>query len=352
MTGSAIPIGAMGFPPAPGRDSARRRLAATVLLLVLAATANAHPLAPALLELRQRGATSTYDVRWKTSTLRVPGSDVQPVIPDHCKTSGGIRTEENAGSLFRTWSIECGKRGIVGAKVGFRGLGAAKIDGLVRVELSDGRLVRGVVTATNSLIDVPEAEGRYDVFLDYLGLGFDHILSGLDHLLFVFGLLLLVPSPAALVKTVTAFTAGHSVTLSLAALGWVRYPTRPIELVIALSVLLLAIEITRDEERPTLMRRWPWAIALGFGLLHGLGFAGALAEVGLPRHEIPLALLSFNIGIELGQLTFVVLVLVARKVLAPLLQWIPRWAGVIPTYAMGTLAAFWCWQRLAAVLAG
>ena len=337
-------------------SSSRRELVggfsiATILLTALAA--GAHPLSPTLIELRQRPDSSVFDVRWKTSVLRVPGSDVQPQLPEHCTAASGIIAREDAGSLHREWSIDCGDKGVVKSDVGFSGLGPAQIDGLVRIQLANGRLVRGVVTNASPTINIEEATGPLKVFLDYIRLGFHHILSGLDHLLFVFGLLLLVSNTRSLIKTVTAFTVGHSVTLSLAALGIVRYPTRPIEFIIALSVFLLAVEVTRQgDSKPSAMRRWPWAVALGFGLLHGLGFAGALAEVGLPQHEIPLALLAFNLGIEAGQLAFVVIVLASRKLLAPLLAVIPRWAELIPLYTMGSLAAFWCFERLAAVIAG
>ncbi len=328
-----------------------RGLIAGSALLLLAVVAAAHPLSPTLLELTQREG-GTFDVLWKTSVLRVPGSDLQPRLPDHCRIVDAMRAEEDAGSLVRTWSVDCGDRGILESAIGFSGLGPAKIDGLVRIQLSNGRLVRGVVRPSEPTLTVPAAATADNVFLDYLRLGFDHILGGLDHLLFVFGLLLLVDGTRLLIKTITAFTVGHSVTLSLAALGLVQYPTRAIEFVIALSVFLLAIELARvPGDKPTLMRRWPWAVAMGFGLLHGLGFAGALAEVGLPHQEIPIALLSFNVGIELGQLAFVFVILALRRVLHFLIDDVPRWAELVPLYAMGSLAAFWCFERLAAVLA-
>ena len=331
----------------------RRRAAfiAAWMPLLTAIGAAAHPLSPALLELTARPGGGVFDVVWKTSVLRVPGSDLQPRLPDHCRETESMRVEEAADRLVRRWAVDCGEPGLVGASVGFDGLGPARIDALVRVILPDGRLVRGVVRADQPALAVPEAAQSGAVFADYLRLGFDHILGGLDHLLFVFGLLLLVEGTPLLIKTVTAFTVGHSVTLSLAALGMVRYPTRPIELIIALSVFLVAVELTRPATRHSLMRRRPWAIAMGFGLLHGLGFAGALAEVGLPAGEIPVALLSFNVGIELGQVAFVLVILAAQRLLRPLIDALPRWAELAPLYAMGSLAAFWCFERLAAVLA-
>lgn len=317
--------------------------------LLVAGGATAHPLAPALLELTAR-PDGVFDVLWKTSVLRVPGSDLQPRLPEHCRSEQPMVVEEVADRLVRRWTVDCGERGLIGAEVGFDGLGPARIDALVRVALADGHVVRGVVRAAQPTLTVAAAASGGDVFGGYLRLGFDHILSGLDHLLFVFGLLLLVESTPLLIQTITAFTAGHSVTLSLAALGLVRYPSRPIELIIALSVFLLAVELTRSAPRASLMRRWPWAIAAGFGLLHGLGFAGALAEVGLPAREIPLALFAFNAGIELGQLAFVFAILLTRRLLRRLVDVLPRWVELAPIYAMGSLAAFWCLERLAAVL--
>jgi hypothetical protein len=180
--------------------------------------------------------------------------------------------------------------------------------------------------------------------------GFDHILSGPDHLLFLLGLVLLVHGCRLLVETVTAFTLGHSVTLSLAALGIVHIPTRPVEALIAFTIFVVAVEVARDTQgRALSVGRVPWAMAFCFGLVHGLGFAGALAQVGLPDHEIPLALVSFNCGIELGQLAFIVLVLIARA----LLRWLPtsllRAGELIPAYAIGSMSAFWMLQRTAAI---
>jgi hydrogenase/urease accessory protein HupE len=179
----------------------------------------------------------------------------------------------------------------------------------------------------------------------------EHILTGPDHLLFVFGLLLLVSTSRLLLQTITAFTLGHSITLSVAALGLATVPQRPIEVLIAVSVLVLAVELARDPAHASLLRRFPWAMALLFGLLHGFGFAGALAEAGLPPGDIPLALVSFNVGIELGQLAFVGAVLVLGVALR---RWLPSLAARSnrpAIYAMGILAAFWCYERLALWLA-
>jgi hydrogenase/urease accessory protein HupE len=183
----------------------------------------------------------------------------------------------------------------------------------------------------------------------YVGLGIEHILFGVDHLLFVLCLLLLVRGIRSLLATVTAFTLAHSITLAAATLGFIRVPATPVEATIALSIVFLACELVRGDGRRTVARSHPWLVAFSFGLLHGLGFAGALAEVGLPQGEIPLALFAFNVGVELGQLAFVTAVLslwrLVRLVPLRLPACTPRAAG----YAIGSVAAFWVFARLASV---
>jgi hydrogenase/urease accessory protein HupE len=247
--------------------------------------------------------------------------------------------------------VRC-EHGLTGRSVGVDGLTTGKTDALVRVALADGRKVQGVLRASEPSLTIPERPGRLDVLASYGKLGVEHILSGPDHLLFVLGLLLLATGPRLLLETVTAFTAAHSVTLSLAVLGVVDFPSRVIEIGIAASVFVLAVELTRTE-RPTstLLRRAPWMMAGIFGLLHGLGFAGALAEVGLPSGEIPVALFAFNVGIELGQLTFVALMsgagwLVVRGLARP------AWITLGSAYVMGSLSALWCLERTAVLILG
>jgi hydrogenase/urease accessory protein HupE len=249
--------------------------------------------------------------------------------------------------MLAYWAIDCGEQGLVGKSLRIDDLGPAKIDTLVRIELADGRQIQRVLRRSEPSMIVPERATRFGVFRDYLAIGFEHILGGADHLLFVFGLFLLCSGFVPLAKTVTAFTVGHSITLSLAALGYAQLPSGPIEVLIAASVLALAVDLARDADRPTWMRRFPWPMALLFGLLHGLGFAGALREVGLPDGEIPMALFSFNVGIELGQLAFVALVLAARALVAPRVAAAPGWMLRAPVTAMGALAAYWCLDRTA-----
>jgi len=173
--------------------------------------------------------------------------------------------------------------------------------------------------------------------VNYAALGVEHILTGPDHLLFVLGLVLLVAGTRRLLATVTAFTVGHSVTLSLAVLGFARVPPGPTEVLIALSVYALAVELARDARRPTLMRRLPWLVAAGFGLLHGLGFAGALRQAGLPAGDVPLALAAFNAGVELGQLLFIAAVLVVRRAVRLAPAPLPRWGAAVSRLRDGNL---------------
>lgn len=348
--GAAVRARGMRRAHAPqGRSSAATLLCA-VLLLLCSSAAGAHPLAPALLELTERAA-GQVEVRFKLSALQAPGSDPAPLLPATCRALSEPRTALEDDAVIRSWTVDCGPGGLVGERVGVDGLAVARIDALIRVTLADGRVLRGVVRADEPWFTVPERQSTAAIVHAYLAIGVEHILFGVDHLLFVAGLLLLVRSRRLLIETVTAFTLGHSLTLALAVLDLVRVPSAPIELAIALSVFWLAVELARDEAaRPTIVQRRPYVMAGLFGLLHGLGFASALQEVGLPPGDVPLALFAFNLGIELGQLAFVAAWLALAALLRRLpLRW-PAWAHEVPLYAMGSLAAFWCWERAAALL--
>ena len=322
---------------------------ASALLALGSGSAQAHPLAPGLLDVREL-EDGRAEILWKTSILRLRGTAVWPVLPEHCRALTVPEAIENGTSVTRTWTVSCGSLGLVGQRIGVEGLAGARIDVLVRIALADGRRVKRVLRARAPFITIPARDRRLDVARGYAMLGGEHILLGPDHLLFVLGLVLLVRRALPLVQTVSAFTVGHSITLALAALGFVRFPTGPIEVLIALSVFLLAAELARGETAPpTWVRRFPWVMATSFGLLHGLAFAGALSQVGLPEHEIPMALLAFNVGIELGQLLFILALLGVGAVLGAV-STPPSWARQVPVYAMGILAAFWCFQRAAELL--
>ena len=322
-----------------------------MLLALGAARLAAHPLAPALLDLTEL-PDGALAVVWKVSVFGLPGAVLRPALPPDCRATGTPTEVQDAESVTTRTTVRCDEGGLAGRTIGVDGLVAGKSEALLRVTLADGRVVRSVLRAATPRLTVPERDRPLDVLRAYAALGFEHILTGPDHLLFVFGLLLLVGGGRLLVRTITAFTVGHSITLSLAALGLTRVPPRPIEIGIALSVFVLAVELAREPRAtPTLMQRAPWAMAGVFGLLHGLGFAGALAEVGLPAGEIPTALLAFNVGIELGQLCFVGIVLVVARGLGRVGAPRPVAARWIPVYAMGSMAALWCIERTVALVA-
>lgn len=305
----------------------------------------AHKLAPSLLELRET-PDGELAVRWKTPLQRPSGVEIDPVLPAHCEATSAPVAEREATGLNLRWKVRCAEPGLVGSELSVTGLAESATNALVSVQLADGRSFRSVLHAREPVFVVPERQEPTEVLRDYMSLGVEHILSGFDHLLFVLGLVLLVEGRRLLLYTVTAFTLGHSVTLSLAALGYVNFPSGLVEVVIAFTIVLLAAELARPlPDEPTWMRRFPWGVAFLFGLLHGLGFAGALAEIGLPQEEIPLALFSFNVGIELGQLAFVALVVLLRMGFRPVLAQGPAWLLRAPVYGMGGLAAYWCIQR-------
>jgi hydrogenase/urease accessory protein HupE len=325
---------------------------AAALAALVATPAAAHRLAPSLLSIDE-AADGAIAVTFKMARQQPGGGEVAPELPERCVPSERPRVESDEQSVTVRWTARCGAEGLVGARVGVNGLAETETNALLRIALRDGRRVQAVLHGGAASLVVPERPSAVAVFRDYLRLGIHHIATGFDHLLFVFGLVLLAGGTRALLWTVTAFTAGHSVTLSLAALGVVRFPTAPIELAIAATILALALELARGSDRPgrdSLLRRRPWAVAFVFGLLHGFGFAGALAEVGLPQQEIPVALLSFNVGIELGQVGFVAVVLALRRLFEPVLAAAPAWLTRVPVTAMGALAVYWCLDRGAQLL--
>jgi hydrogenase/urease accessory protein HupE len=316
-----------------------------LLVLLLAYTASAHELRPAYLQLREE-KPGQFGVTWKTPMLGDARLALEPEFGGDVKAVTPMTTRTVPGAALQTWTL--GAQTLRGQTVRIRGLEGTMTDALVRMEFADGTSWTERLTPQRPIAVIPARQGGFSVAGVYLKLGIEHILTGVDHLLFILALIIITRGGWKLVKTVTAFTVSHSITLTAATLGFVHVPQRPVEAVIALSIVFVACEIVhRRQGCSGLTEQWPWIVALTFGLLHGLGFAGALSEVGLPQGHIPLALLFFSVGVEIGQLIFIAavvsLVAVIRRVRIP----IPRWGEFVPPYAIGTVAMFWIIQRVA-----
>jgi len=323
-------------------------LASLAATLAFVAPAGAHPLAPSLLELREK-KDGVVAVRFRTPRVQSPGAALWPELPPACRARGAPALATDATSATLRWLVDCGPGGLRGGALRVHGLRESGTDALLRAELADGVLVRAVLRPGAETLAIPLHPSRMVVAADYLGMGFGHLLSGIDHLLFVLGLVLLVPGRRHLLAAVTGFTLGHSLTLSLAALGLVRVPPGLVEVGIAASLFWLATRLAQGG--PAAARHpHPWRMPALFGLLHGLGFAGALAQAGLPAGEIPLALFAFNLGIELGQLAVVAALLALQAALQPWSARTPAWLARAPAYAIGTTAAALVFERVAAGL--
>jgi hydrogenase/urease accessory protein HupE len=312
--------------------------------------AYAHALQPAYLNIIQRSGNQ-FEVSWKVpyagESSVVPLSE-EPELPEYCEEVTSRAGYQTTAAMLTRWTVNCGYEGLYGATIHIKGLEAALNDVLFRLETADGETYSSVLRAANPSFPVPAKGTRPQIAWSYLTLGIGHILSGYDHLLFVLGLVLIVKNRFLLFKTITAFTVAHSITLGAATLGFVNVSQTPTEAVIALSILFLAGELAHGRRgKPGLTERFPWLVALTFGLLHGLGFAGALTSVGLPQSDIPLALLLFNIGVEIGQLMFVFTVLAIIAILMRVRPQWPDWSGWLAPYAIGSLSAFWMIDRIA-----
>jgi hydrogenase/urease accessory protein HupE len=326
----------------------RRRIAVIALVLAVCilgqSVAAAHEVRPAYLRIKQTAAEQ-FDLLWRVPARGDMRLAIYVQLPDACSAAAAPLAWAEEGTWVERWTAQCAG-GLVGRRVEIRGLSSTVIDALARFERLDGTTQVVRLTPAEPAFEVSAAESWRQVAATYSALGIEHILLGIDHLLFVLALLMLVPNMRTLVWTVTSFTLAHSLTLAAATLGWVHVPQAPVEAVIALSILFVAMEIVHWRQgRPGVTRRWPWLVAFTFGLLHGFGFAGALSEIGLPEHAIPLALLFFNIGVEIGQLLFIGAVF-ALSLLLRRAAW-PGWAWRVPVYAIGSLAAFWTIQRIA-----
>jgi hydrogenase/urease accessory protein HupE len=335
----------------------RFRFLFAALVALLAQPALSDELRPGYLEMRQVGP-GAYNLVFK---IPARGKDLRLAIyvslPEGTQDVAPPRASFGDGAYVERRSIRR-DGGLVGQALSIEGLSATSTDVLVRIESLEGAIQTERLSPTKTSFIIQAVPGSGEVAATYLRLGVEHILFGFDHLLFVLALVVLVREWRRVAVTVTAFTIAHSVTLAAATLGFVNVPGPPVEATIALSIMLVSAEILNARRgTPSLTARLPWLVAFSFGLLHGFGFAGALAEVGLPRHAIPVALLFFNLGVEIGQLAFVAAVLTAgglfctamalRLEPAPLQRTVNR-LDVIAAYAIGTVAAFWLIERTSA----
>ncbi|MGC1954179.1 MAG: HupE/UreJ family protein [Gammaproteobacteria bacterium] len=323
----------------------RSLLLLTLLLGPLVSVA--HEVRPAYLNLREV-QPGEFAVLWKTPMRGELRLALAPELSGRVASLTPIATIETGGAAVQTWRLRT-EQPLRGQSLRIQGLAATLTDVLARVEFADGTAWLGRLTPQAPAATIPAKQSEWSVGGEYLKLGVEHILLGVDHLLFVLALLLITSGTWRLVKTVTAFTLAHSITLALAALGLVHVPQAPVEAVIALSIVFVAAEILRAREgHPGIAVRAPWVVAFAFGLLHGFGFAGALSEIGLPEGHIPHALLFFNLGVELGQLLFIAAVVSFIAIIRRARFRFPRWAGLVPPYIIGSTAMFWVVQRVAA----
>ncbi len=334
---------------------AGRRILALIAFLVGAlgfvALSHGHALQPGYLELRLIDK-DLYAVVWKTPASGGRPMAISAQLPETCDPRTPGQPIWNGAAYVARWTASC-PRGLEGGLIHIDGLDQTSTDVLVRFDFADGVNQAHRLTASDPSFTVPSQPNQLEVARTYFLLGVEHILSGIDHLLFVLALLLLVNGVRRLVVTVTAFTVAHSLTLAGATLGFVHMPGPPIEAVIALSIVFVASEIIHSRQgKPGLTERYPWVVAFTFGLLHGFGFAGALSEIGLPQQSIPIALLFFNVGVEIGQLLFIAsvfaIIALARQITRRINVPRPTWAWAVPPYAIGSLAVFWVLQRTAA----
>jgi hypothetical protein len=325
----------------------RRLVLPLLAALLFVPAAHAHETRPAYLELKET-APGRFSVTWRTPVLAGMRLPVGLKLPDGVRNVEEPSVQELPDSLLERRRIDAGPAGFAGKRIEFPGLQLTITDVLVRAQMLDGRVWTSVVRPSKPSLEIAASSTGWEVAGVYLQLGIEHILGGVDHLLFVLGLLLLVSRRwGPMIKTITAFTVAHSITLALATLGFVHVPQAPVEAVIALSIMFVASEVLHARAgRPGLTARSPWLVAFAFGLLHGFGFANALNEIGLPQTAIPVALLLFNVGVEVGQLLFVAAV-VAFVAASDRVRFAwPKWVEAVPPYTIGGLAAFWVIQRL------
>jgi hydrogenase/urease accessory protein HupE len=313
-----------------------------VALAGFATPALAHEVKPALLEARA-SAADQFNILWKQPVTDGRRLKLTPVLPEDCRETGSRRIEADPQYIIQRWQVACA---LDSGAISIDGLDRSLTDVFARIIAADGSIRTRLIRPDDRAWDLAEAEQAQTI--EYLWIGVEHMVFGLDHLLFVTGLALLV-AWRQLIWVITSFTIAHSITLALTALGWVSLPGTPVEILIAMSIVLLAVEIMRKRRgQPSLAARRPWLVAFAIGLVHGLGFAGALAEIGLPPGEELWALLLFNLGLELGQIAFVLALLGGLWLIARISMTAQDKGRLALTYAIGSIGCFWVIQRVLA----
>lgn len=322
-----------------------RFLFLTSFLFMLNTSVNAHEIRPGFLQIEQINET-TYHVFWKIPRLGDAIPKIHINFPDAFTVTELNRPSPISGFVLYVYQITSHET-LNGQTISVDGLNKTLIDVLVNVNFLNGEKVSFMLQPDNTSMVIPEKETLMNTVKTYLILGVEHILLGIDHLLFVLALLLITPGFKKLIKTITAFTIAHSITLSLSALGFIGLPGPPVEAVIALSIMFLAIEVIKyNKGEQSIAIKYPWIVAFTFGLLHGFGFAGALTSIGLPQTTIPAALLFFNVGVEIGQILFIVSVLIVLWLIKKSKITFPKWVKQVPVYGIGSMASFWLIERI------
>ncbi len=312
-------------------------------LICLGAPAAADELKPGFLQLTER-APQEWEMLWKAPIRAGLASRARPRLPADCKATPS-RREIVGGALVERTTYRCAKP-IAGREIALSGLGRTVTDALIRVAPLGRPVQAARVTPDAPAMTVAAETSRWQVAQTYFAIGVEHILFGFDHLLFVLAMVLLLLKPWPVAKAVTAFTVAHSITLAGTTLGLFGLPQAPVESVIALSIVFLAVEIAKAKPGELrLSERVPWIVAFAFGLLHGFGFAGALREIGLPEGEVPMALLTFNLGVEAGQLAVVVAGVALLWAIGKLRATALDPARHAASYAIGSIAAYWFIDR-------
>ena len=324
----------------------------TLLFIAFATMGQAHKLQPAYLEITEQN-TGTFNILWKRPLVGNKPMNIYPQLPETCINITRPSIKPSQSFALERWLIDCKESGLANETIVIDGLEKTVTDTLVRIYYADGVEETHLLRPANNSVLVGGNPSGLKRILAYLQLGIQHILMGVDHLLFVLGLLIIVTNRWMLLKTITSFTVAHSITLGIATLGYASVPLPPLNAVIALSILFLGPEIVRSWRGGTsLTIRHPWVVAFAFGLLHGFGFATGLTDLGLRTAEIPQALLLFNLGVEMGQIAFIMLVILLERSFRTIeIHW-PRWVQLVPGYTVGSLGAYWTIQRTVVLVGG